>query len=47
LLTSILCGSEATAIDFKDAAFCSMYGTEFCSMNHSAKTDAVLKEIAL
>jgi phosphomethylpyrimidine synthase len=23
---------------FKDAAFCSMCGPKFCSMNHSAKT---------
>jgi phosphomethylpyrimidine synthase len=39
---------------FKDAAFCSMCGPKFCSMNHSAKTeefttsdaDAVLAQIA-
>jgi phosphomethylpyrimidine synthase len=40
---------------FKDAAFCSMCGPKFCSMNHSAKTEqfteqdaqAVLAQIAL
>ena len=40
---------------FKEAAFCSMCGPKFCSMNHSAKTknfteeeaQAVLAQIAV
>jgi phosphomethylpyrimidine synthase len=40
---------------FKDAAFCSMCGPKFCSMNHSNKTqefteadaDAILTQIAV
>ncbi len=31
---------------FKDAAFCSMCGPKFCSMNHSAKTEAFTAEEA-
>ena len=31
---------------FKDAAFCSMCGPKFCSMNHSAKTSEFTKEQA-
>ncbi len=31
---------------FKDAAFCSMCGPKFCSMNHSAKTEAFTAEDA-
>ena len=31
---------------FKDAAFCSMCGPKFCSMNHSAKTQEFTKEQA-
>ena len=31
---------------FKDAAFCSMCGPKFCSMNHSAKTHEFTKEQA-
>jgi phosphomethylpyrimidine synthase len=32
---------------FKDAAFCSMCGPKFCSMNHSAKTQEFTEEDAL
>jgi len=32
---------------FKDAAFCSMCGPKFCSMNHSAKTQEFTEEEAL
>ena len=31
---------------FKDAAFCSMCGPKFCSMNHSAKTQEFTEEDA-
>ncbi len=31
---------------FKDAAFCSMCGPKFCSMNHSAKTEQFTAEEA-
>ena len=31
---------------FKDAAFCSMCGPKFCSMNHSAKTEQFTAEDA-
>ena len=31
---------------FKDAAFCSMCGPKFCSMNHSAKTEKFTAEEA-
>ena len=31
---------------FKDAAFCSMCGPKFCSMNHSVKTQAFTEEDA-
>ena len=31
---------------FKDAAFCSMCGPKFCSMNHSAKTEKFTAEDA-
>ena len=30
---------------FKDAAFCSMCGPKFCSMNHSAKVDEYNKQV--
>ena len=31
---------------FKDAAFCSMCGPKFCSMNHSAKVESFTEEQA-
>ena len=31
---------------FKDAAFCSMCGPKFCSMNHSAKVESFTAEQA-
>ena len=31
---------------FKDAAFCSMCGPKFCSMNHSVKTQEFTEEDA-